>query len=313
MRNQRLAGLGAMAIWLAWSLYSQDGPVFRAETALVHLEAEVTAGNGRILGGLRREDFTIFRDGEKQEIDLFFSEEQPLDLLLLLDTSGSMRRRLQQVSAAANKTFGLLRARDRVSIMIFDDDSQLVLWPTEDLISVEQCLKRIVSRPFNGGTRIQAAVVNAAKHLRWPETEDRRRRAVLIVTDNFGRPSHQGKAAIQELREQDASLNGIVVSKRSSLAQLLGGAGGGIKNIVEKTGGDWIRSSDLQTDLPLILQRIRSRYSLYYKLPEGASDQAQINRVELSSEAQKHYPGAQVATAGGYASHVRDSHGFIIR
>jgi hypothetical protein len=76
---------------------SQEAPVFRADVSLVHVDAEVTDGT-RTLSGFHQEDFVIKDNGQTQTILHFSQDEEPLDLILLFDISGSMRPKIAKVA-----------------------------------------------------------------------------------------------------------------------------------------------------------------------------------------------------------------------
>jgi hypothetical protein len=86
-----------------------------------------------------------------------------------------------------------------------------------------------------------------------------------------------------------------------------------IEHIVEQTGGDTIRSDDLGTTFPEMMHRIRSRYSLYYRMPEGTPGSLRTIHVKLSAGAQQRFPEARVAARKGYRFGARDEHGFTKR
>ena len=85
-------------------LLVQSGRI-SVDVNLVVLHATVTDRQGRIVSSLGKEDFQIFEDGVSQSIQLFRHEDVPVTAGLVVDHSGSMRRKLAQVSAAA-RTFG---------------------------------------------------------------------------------------------------------------------------------------------------------------------------------------------------------------
>ena len=87
----------------AVSVLAQEPPTFRTNVALVHVDAEVTAADGRILTGFTKDDFRVFDDRKEQPIIHFSGGEEPLDLILLFDISGSMRPEVQKVAAAARE------------------------------------------------------------------------------------------------------------------------------------------------------------------------------------------------------------------
>jgi hypothetical protein len=63
---------------------------FRSGVELVNVTATVTDRNGHFVPGLRRDDFIVYEDDERQEISHFSNERVPVSLGIVLDTSGSM-------------------------------------------------------------------------------------------------------------------------------------------------------------------------------------------------------------------------------
>src|SRR6478735_4683006 len=157
----------------------QDTPTFKTGVSLVHVDAEVVSADGRILDGFTKDDFRILDDGKEQSILHFSAGEDPLDLVLLCDISGSMRPKTEEVAAAAGDAVRELRRGDRVSIMAFNSRSSVVLPFTDDLERVQRSIREdILGLRFGGGTLIQRAVSDAAARFRG-ESRTERRRAVL--------------------------------------------------------------------------------------------------------------------------------------
>jgi VWFA-related protein len=231
-----------------------QGPLtFRTGVSLVHVDAEVTDENNRILTGLSKEAFRVFDEGAEQPIVDFAGEESPLDLILLFDISGSMQFVVQQVASAAQEGLRQLRQGDRVSIMVFNTRSRVILPFTEDLDSVEHAIKNdVLGLRFGGGTLIQQSVDEAAQRF-LRESRTQRRRAVLIVTDNIGMRTRREQSVVRDFWEADALLSGLIVPHHS----VFGAVGkfseitpqgrmmyAGMKGIAEKTGGDAITAGD---------------------------------------------------------------------
>jgi Ca-activated chloride channel homolog len=105
---------------------AQVRPTFRADVSQVHVDVEVLSKEGRIVSGLGKSDFRVFDEGQEQTVVGFASEEQPLDVILLFDISGSMRRKLAWATAAAGQALKELKHGDRVSIMTFSDQTGLL-------------------------------------------------------------------------------------------------------------------------------------------------------------------------------------------
>jgi VWFA-related protein len=296
-----VALLGAIAL-------AQENTVFKAAVSLVHVDAEVTDGT-RLLTGFHKEDFQILDNGSPQKILYFSAEETPLDLILLFDISGSMQPKLEKLAASAHAALGQLRKGDRVAVMVFTTKSKIVGPFTDDMQAVEQTINEKVLGKARGGTHILQAVSDAARYF-LKETRTERRRAVLIVTDNHGQPSAHVNRVVRELWEADALLCGLEV-RFSGETALLGihavlsptSIFMNMENMtpaVEKTGGDLIKGHEPGADFEEMIRRLRLRYMLLYALPAGTPGEERKIKVELSGDARKQNPKAQVRARVGY-------------
>jgi hypothetical protein len=74
----------------------------------------------------------------------------------------------------------------------------------------------------------------------------------------------------------------------------------GVRGIAEKTGGDFIQAADPAAGFPESMRRIRTRYSLYYPMPEGKPGTRRVLRVELAAATLAKHPNAKVRARTGY-------------
>ncbi|MDR3699947.1 MAG: VWA domain-containing protein [Candidatus Sulfopaludibacter sp.] len=295
-------------------LQAQEDVTFRAGVSLVHVDAEVMSADGRLLSGLTRADFRVLDEGKPQPIVNFSAEEQPLDLILLFDVSGSMRAVVGAVAGAAHQGLQELRPGDRVCVMVFNSRSWELAPFTEDLDAVAHTLQNSLTRQrFGGGTLIQAAVDDAALRLK-AEKRTERRRAVLIVTDNIGVRTKREETVVRDFWEADAILSGLIIGNpryqtANTVATIMGPQRlllqAGMKGIAQRTGGDAIKSDDPGHAFQEMMHRIRSRYSLYYPLPQDKPGKPRTIRVELAGEAAKANPKAIVRARRGYIMPVK--------
>lgn len=112
----------------AWPATGQEADVvFRSDVSLVRVDAQVLDRDRRAVTGLTAEDFVLTEEGKAQPIRHFANEDMPVDIVLLLDVSGSMRSHVERIASAAHTALQVLRERDRVAIMVFDRTSRLRL------------------------------------------------------------------------------------------------------------------------------------------------------------------------------------------
>ena len=298
----------ALALMLALICSAQEAPTFRSDVSLIRVDAEVTDGI-KTLKGFRKEDFVVKDKGQPQQVLYFSQDEVPLDLILLFDISSSMRPNVERVASSAHVALAELRPGDRVAIMTFHRSSQIVAPLSEDLAGIERTIdEKVLDGKFRGGTHLLAGVDDAAKYfLEQPRNEHRR--AVLILTDNYGQRSRQGNTVVHRLWEADASLSGLIIRRPGdqvvntvamAMNPLILALREGMEGVAEKTGGDTLKAGNAGEDFREMMRRIRQRYSLYYAMPQGKPGEQRMVKVELSSEALSQYPKARVRAPKGY-------------
>src|SRR5215470_1778989 len=107
---------------------SQDtgGESIKIPTEMVQLDVKVTDQNGRSVPGLTKKDFVVYEDKVSQNIESVSSEESPVSMGLVIDTSGSMRPKLYTVSEAARSLIRQMRPDDEAFLVQFKTDVDLL-------------------------------------------------------------------------------------------------------------------------------------------------------------------------------------------
>ena len=273
------------------------------------VDAQVTDKSGRTVPGLTAADFQIFDDDRPQTIIYFGEESEPLDLVLLLDVSGSMHRHLAQLSLTARAALRQLDAADRTALMLFARRAEIRAPLKADFRSVEQALLNADGTSLGSGTAINAAIVAAAQYLQ--KQPARGRRAILIVTDNLSLnylvPDEE---VMRQLYAADAVLNGILIGKQKRPDPPRPGqfvnpdfTPSHIFKLAEQSGGAAMEVGKIGDSFARMIERIRARYSLQYEAPQSDQDAFHRIRVELTQDAglRFHHPAIR-ARAGYFAA-----------
>src|SRR5258705_668568 len=158
-------------------LPAQDSDVvFRSDVSLVRVDAQVVDRDNRAITGLRISDFVLREEGRPQQILNFASENLPVDVLFLLDVSGSMRPHVQRIADAAHQALRALGQDDRVAIMVFDRQTRLRLPFRKNRMEVEREFERLLDQEtFRGGTDITRSLYDAASYVRREARREARR------------------------------------------------------------------------------------------------------------------------------------------
>ncbi len=288
--------------------------MFTASATLVRLDVQVQEKAG-LVSGLAKDDFIVYDEGAPQDVQYFGHESEPLDVLLLLDVSGSMRRYLEQMAANGGTALRELHEGDRVAVMLYGRRTRVEEEFTTDRARIIKELHDSVHEgaALGSGTRTNAAILSAVAYVDQNaaplDPAHPARRAILIVTDNqsmdYLMPDEK---VIQGLLASDTVLNAIVVGRGDRVKPPKPGEYvnpdfnlSDVFEIADQTGGEAVKTERADTSFQEMLEGIRTRYSLAYRVPAGAQPGTFRHiRVELSPAARRRHPQAAIRVRSGY-------------
>ena len=93
---------------------------------LMRVNASVTDRNGRAVGGMKETDFSVQENGIERQVKSVTPANEPFNLVLLLDVSGSVEERIDFIRKAARDFLNTASPQDRISIISFRDDIQVI-------------------------------------------------------------------------------------------------------------------------------------------------------------------------------------------
>jgi Ca-activated chloride channel family protein len=225
---------------------SPHGCVSRAEGLLqteatqgpVTLRAEL--GRGAVLAGGEREVAVVctVRVAEDEQDAV----RQPVDLALVLDTSGSMSGSMGLLKRATLGIAERLGEGDRLTIVAYSSDARRV-YQGSVIGSAQAELERAISALVaSGGTNMSAGLTTAAEALGLPSAEGRSRR-ILLMTDglaNQGISDGPGlERIVRDLRGRSIAVSalGLGSSYDERLLGSMADAGGGAYHYVDRPEG----------------------------------------------------------------------------
>ena len=150
----------------------------RIETRLVNLNVKALDKSGQPITNLKLEDFVILEDGTKQEVAHFKPVNAPVNLILLMDLSGSTQKKRKAMIEAANRFIDSLPAGDKISLVAFTRQYK----PLTDFIADKKALKEAVKKinKIGGGTAFYDATWKALDQLGQLAEA---RKAIVVLTD----------------------------------------------------------------------------------------------------------------------------------
>ncbi|HEX5873443.1 MAG TPA: VWA domain-containing protein [Pyrinomonadaceae bacterium] len=122
---------------------------------LMRFNASVTDRHGRAIGGMRESDFTVWENGVERRVTSVAPANEPFNLVLLLDVSGSVEERMDFIRKAARDFLRTASPQDRISIISFRDDIQVI----SDFSTDREMLSRKLDEiDAGGGTALYDAL-----------------------------------------------------------------------------------------------------------------------------------------------------------
>ena len=285
-------------------------PTFRSEVSLVRVDAKVTGADGESINGLTAKDFIVYDEGERQKVlDIETETEtrrskERVNLMLLLDVSGSMYRVLSEMARHTRDALGKLHEGDQVGLMLFALRHEVAQSFTDDFSLVQSRMTNSIFKQTLGrGTVLNEALVAAARELSKREG----RRAILVVTDNdLHAQKVTNREATRALDDADVLVNAIIVGsvERDAMPRFTE-PGRGAPDAVfyaKHTGGEVARGASVGEMLRQVVESTRTRYTLQYAPPASEPGKFRRIRVELAPEAKARYPQAKIEARAGYTS-----------
>src|SRR3989454_10358316 len=169
----------------------------RVDVALVNVVATVTDETGHYISDLTDHDLVVLEDGKEQKIAHFSqSNDLPVSMGVLLDSSGSMERKIGTATTAVERFIRSIHKDDDVFLMTFANRPFLRQGFTDDRERLARALRRVV---VGGGTALYDALDEGLQKIKRGKHE---KKAILLITDGEDTSSYatfeQAKALVRE-------------------------------------------------------------------------------------------------------------------
>src|SRR5215831_15549956 len=286
---------------------ARDDSAIRLNARLVNLNVKVFDKDGRPVPRLRPENFTVLEDNVAQEVTYFQPVAEPVNLLLLLDLSGSIGRKLQIMKKAAKRFVDSLARDDKIAIATFTTRFHYVCDFTNDKGLLKTRVDAIVNP--GGDTALYDAAWSALDSL---DRNSNSRNALVILTDGVDSafiPDEQGsKRSFDDLmmrvEEDETTIYPIYFDTEPQVVggaytpQVFAKARKQLEELAEQTGGSYFsasRAEDLDTVYKKVATELHSLYSLAYSARDARND-GRFRRISIKIDRE----GVKAKTKRGY-------------
>ena len=198
------------------NVVADDQTTIRANVDMVSLPVVVTNRDGRRITDLKKENFQILENSVQQEIAGFAATDEPVEVALLLDTSGSTELELAKIQNAAIQFTHQLHPDDEVAIMSFANDVKLQSDFSIDRNRNEYGIKKTRS---GGCTVAYEAVWLALEEVLKPIQE---RKALVIFSDGVDTCSAKAsrKETLDLAKETKATIYSVYYNTESDVYRI---------------------------------------------------------------------------------------------
>lgn len=249
----------------------KDPVKFRAEVDQVVIHAAVYDKTGQMVSGLTKEHFKIFENKVQQQITYFGQDDVPSTLGVVLDTSGSMRNKMDLVNEATRMFLEMSHPENELFLVRFNQEVELEEDLTRDVEDIRDALDNLI---ISGGTAFYDAIFLAVDQA---AEGSEPRKAVIVFTDGEDKDSYyKYEELLDKIRESDVQVHivafldpelassggffGIFKSERDKVKQK-------VNDIAAITGGKAFFPEDteqLKGAFQAIAQELRNQYRLAY-------------------------------------------------
>jgi VWFA-related protein len=288
----------------AATCFAQEEPTIKVDVNLVNVLCSVRNKSNGLVGNLEKGDFQIFEDGKLQEIKYFTREtDLPLTIGMLVDTSASQRRLVDDERRAAYQFFSkVLRKKDLAFLIQFGAEAELLQDETNSPRLLQEGLNQLhMSVPVGGlhpgpvptqqsqaGTILFDAVYLATTEKLVTETG---RKTLVLITDGVDTGSKISRdKSIESAQKADTIIYSIDYEDPSAYGggfgtiRIGGGQGeGDLRRMSGETGGRVFkvdRHNSLDDIFRDLQDEMRSQYAIGYAPPGGKKDGA-YHKIEI--------------------------------
>ena len=252
-----VAVVGASALAAA-----MQQPTFRAGTQVVSIFVTVQDAQRRLIPDLMQDEFQVFDNEKAQPIVYFDNSVHPINVVVMLDTSGSMTLTIDLLKQAAEQFIIRLLPEDKARVGAFNDKIQInAKWSNDR----DQLATDIKDLDYGNGTRLWDAVGTALDELKSIDG----RRVILVFTDGDDTESktmNLGRV-IERARLDEVMIYAIGLESRyfNGQTQVRSKPDAGLRKVADETGGGYFeltKASELASTFTKVAQELHSQYVL---------------------------------------------------
>ena len=272
----------------------------QVDVNLVVVNVTVTDPYDRIVTGLDQENFEVYDEKVGQRIVAFSTEDAPISVGMIFDSSGSMSDKIEKSKEAALQFFKTSNPQDEFMLINFNERPNLISAFTSKFENLED---RLITVRAGGKTALLDAIYLGLNEMKKGTTN---RKALLVISDGGDNHSRYTERDVKKaVKEADVEIYAVGIfeplSSRGRTPEEAGGPGL-LSELAEVSGGRMFSVED-PNELPDIMEKIsielRNQYVIGYK-PSNLVRDGRWRRIKVKLSPPKGLPPLQVYARTGY-------------
>ena len=250
----------ALPFCLSVAMVAAQQPTFKSGTQVVSVFTTVTDAQKRLVPDLVQDDFEVLDNEKPQPLVLFENKIQPISVVVMLDTSGSMTLTIGLLKQAAEEFVARLLPADSARIGAFNDKIQ---FNSRFMNDRDQLATDIRNIDYGNGTRLWDALGASLDELKDIEG----RKVILVFTDGDDTESHNSSLGkvIDRARVDEVMI--YAIGLESHYLNITTKPDKGLRKVADETGGGYFeltKTSELSSTFTRVAQELHSQYVLAF-------------------------------------------------
>jgi Ca-activated chloride channel family protein len=272
----------------------------QVDVNMVVVNVTVTDPYDRIVTGLDQVNFSVFDEKVPQKIETFSTEDAPISVGLVFDSSGSMSDKIEKSKEAALQFFKTSNPQDEFMLINFSERPNLISAFTSKFENLQD---HLIVVKAGGKTALLDAIYLGLSEMKKATTN---RKALLVISDGGDNHSRYTERDVKKaVKEADVEIYCVGIfeplASRSRTPEEAGGPGL-LADLSEISGGR-IFSVEDPNELPDIMEKIsielRNQYVIGYK-PSNLVRDGRWRRIKVKLAPPRGLPPLQVYARTGY-------------
>lgn len=257
----------------------EDSNPIKIDSVLVNIPITVLDKENNFVHDLTIEDFIVYSDQKRQTISIFETHKDPLEVVIMLDVSDSIKQHFNDIKKSATNFIKMLRPSDRAMIVTFDCKLHVLNYFSNDHNLLSLSINGISSSLSSSGTCIYDSLGEVIEN--YFKKSRKSRKAIILLTDGV---DNNSRRSFSNLRDSLANSSVVIYNILYNTPASSKKSKNIMQQLVDFTGGRNYKAEESNTRkiFGTITRELQNQYQLgFYPDSMGENDLHDI-KVEVA-------------------------------